>query len=173
MFLVCIGFVISKSSDAQNIKIYNMDKSYSTQMVEVTISGEVKNPGTYRVNKGMNLYDALYMAGGIKRSADISSLNLDLPIISSCAVQIDALPKDTLVSVTKHSYSPDLKCNINTATAYELSYLPEIGSVVSESIVKYREQNGNYKTIDDIKNVKGIGNKTYQKIKDYITVGGE
>lgn len=63
------------------------------------------------------------------------------------------------------------KVNINTATAQELdSGLPEIGSVIAKRIVEYREKNGKFKTIDAIKNVSGIGDKTFEKLRDFITV---
>ncbi|MDP4120925.1 MAG: helix-hairpin-helix domain-containing protein [Bacillota bacterium] len=64
-----------------------------------------------------------------------------------------------------------VKININTATASDFDQnLTGIGPVIAERIVKYREQHGNFKTIDDIKNVKGIGDALFKKIKDNITV---
>lgn len=61
--------------------------------------------------------------------------------------------------------------NINTATAEQLQFLPGIGDALSQRIIDYRNQNGNFKAIDEIKNVSGIGEKKFANIKDYITVG--
>lgn len=63
------------------------------------------------------------------------------------------------------------KVNINTAAVDELSSLPGIGQAKAEAITKYRQQNGNFKTVEDITNVKGIGDKMLKKIKTEITVG--
>ncbi|UCD84707.1 MAG: helix-hairpin-helix domain-containing protein [Deltaproteobacteria bacterium] len=63
--------------------------------------------------------------------------------------------------------------NINTATAKQLQILPGIGKKKAEEIIKYREEKGNFKAVEDIKNVKGIGDKLFDKIKDNIVVEGE
>ncbi len=64
------------------------------------------------------------------------------------------------------------KININTATVEELVVLPGVGDSVAKSIVEHREKNGGFKTTDDLKQVKGIGDKKFEKIKDMVTVGG-
>jgi len=65
------------------------------------------------------------------------------------------------------------KIDINHATAAELQQLKGVGEVISERIIAYREESGPFKTVDDIKNVKGIGEKVFEKIKDLIHVGKE
>lgn len=62
--------------------------------------------------------------------------------------------------------------NINTASKEGLMTLPSIGESIAQNIIEYRQENGDFKSIEEIKNVKRIGDKTYEKIKDYITVGG-
>ena len=68
---------------------------------------------------------------------------------------------------------PKAKVNINTATQAELESLPRIGPKVAQRIIDYRTQNGNFKRVEDIMKVKGIGEKTFAQIKDLITVGPE
>ena len=63
--------------------------------------------------------------------------------------------------------------NINTATAEQLQLLPGIGKKKAEEIIKYREEKGNFKAIEDIKNVKGVGEGLFDKIKDNIVVEGD
>jgi competence protein ComEA len=65
------------------------------------------------------------------------------------------------------------KININTATVEELATLPGVGNTIAKNIVEYREKNGSFKTIEELKNVKGIGDKKFEAIKDSITVGEE
>lgn len=69
--------------------------------------------------------------------------------------------------------APKAKININTATQAELESLPRIGPKVAQRIIDYRAQNGNFKRVEDIMKVKGIGEKIFAQIKDLITVGPE
>jgi len=69
--------------------------------------------------------------------------------------------------------TPKAKININTATQAELESLPRIGPKVAQRIIEYRAQNGNFKKIDDLMKVKGIGEKIFAQIKELITVGQE
>ncbi|HYA48465.1 MAG TPA: ComEA family DNA-binding protein [Burkholderiales bacterium] len=69
--------------------------------------------------------------------------------------------------------APKAKININTATQAELESLPRIGPKVAQRIIDYRTQNGNFKRVEDIMKVKGIGEKIFAQIKDLITVGPE
>jgi competence protein ComEA len=69
--------------------------------------------------------------------------------------------------------APQGKININTATAEQLTLLPGIGEVTANAIVAYRTANGNFASVEDILNVKGIGEKTLEKIKDFIVLEGE
>jgi len=62
--------------------------------------------------------------------------------------------------------------NINTATQEELESLPNVGPVKAKAIIDYRKTNGNFKTIDDVKNVKGVGDKTFDKLKSQLSVSG-
>lgn len=71
------------------------------------------------------------------------------------------------------STPPKARININTATATELETLPRIGPVVAQRIVDYRTKNGNFKKVEEIMKVQGIGEKVYEQIKDLITVGAE
>ncbi|HSA96979.1 MAG TPA: helix-hairpin-helix domain-containing protein [Acidobacteriota bacterium] len=65
------------------------------------------------------------------------------------------------------------KVNINTATQVELESLPRIGPKVAQRIIEFRTQNGNFKKVEDLMKVKGIGEKIFQQLKDLITVGPE
>lgn len=83
-------------------------------------------------------------------------------------------PEETETAVSNITKSPESSVqaliNINTATAEELCELPRIGEKIAARIIAYREENGPFKTADEIMNVSGIGAKTYEKIKSYITI---
>jgi len=73
-------------------------------------------------------------------------------------------------STSGSATTPAGKININTASASELDGLPGIGPTYAERIIEYRNSNGGFKTADELKNVKGIGDKTFDKLKDYVTI---
>jgi len=79
----------------------------------------------------------------------------------------------SLASAYAQSAGPKAKVNINTATAAELETLPRVGPKVAQRIVDFRTKNGNFKKIEEIMKVQGIGEKVFENIKDLITVGGE
>jgi comEA protein len=78
--------------------------------------------------------------------------------------------KDTAVKATKATMAPAQKVNINTAKADELAKLPGIGKKIAADIVTYREKNGLFKSTEDLKKVKGIGDKKFGSLKDKITI---
>jgi competence protein ComEA len=79
----------------------------------------------------------------------------------------------SLASAYAQSAAPKGKVNINTATIAELETLPRVGPKVAQRIVDFRTKNGNFKKVEEIMKVQGIGEKVYEDIKDLITVGGE
>ncbi len=78
-----------------------------------------------------------------------------------------------LFSLQAASKSPDQKININTAQSEELQKLPRVGPAVAQRILDYRKENGNFKKVEDIMKVRGIGEKVFSQLKDLITVGAE
>jgi len=78
-----------------------------------------------------------------------------------------------LFSLQAGSKSPGQKININTAQSEELQKLPRVGPAVAQRILDYRKENGNFKRIEDLMKVRGIGEKVFGQLKDLITVGAE
>ena len=152
--------------------------------VVVHVTGEVKRPDVYRLEKGMRVADAIQIAGGATEQADLQQLNLAARAMDGEKIyvppQIAASPqiipepqthvfKDVPKTQAIHSNPPG-KINLNTATAEELESLPSIGPVMAKRIIEYRSIHGSFYNIEDIEEVKGIGEKTYEKIKALITV---
>ena len=136
--------------------------------VTVHVAGEVKRPGVYQLAGGSRAQDALELAGGPTGDADLNRVNL-------AAVLTDAqqltIPKIKAENETDAWYEEaDKKININTANVKELTALPGIGDVIAGNIVAYREKNGGFNQISDIKNVTRIGDRTFEQIEDLITV---
>ena len=176
--------------------ISNNTKDSEEEIYLVDIKGAINNPGVYKVPVGTRVNDVINMAGGLTDNADTSLINLSKLVIDEMVIIIytkDEVQNSNLVNtvikvVEKECVCPNIendscindkitdtitngsgKVNINTASMEELSKLDGIGESKAQAIIKYREENGNFKTIEDITNVSGIGSSVYEKIKDNIT----
>jgi len=141
--------------------------------VIIHITGAVNNPGVYQLKSTDRIIDAVKIAGGATEEANLDAVNLALRLKDGQKIVI---PHNRIVGTTEGnnidstytSSSHSDKININTANSKLLQSLPGIGPVLSERIVEYRNKNGFFSSIDDIKNVSGIGEKKFEGIKDLI-----
>jgi competence protein ComEA len=136
----------------------------------VHVSGAVVNPNVYEVSEGTRLYELIELAGGCVEGADTDAVNLADKIADGQKVYIPMEGEDVTVAGSSGTSSGTAKININTATESELTALPGIGESRARDIVSYRTKNGFFATIEDIKNVSGIKDAAFEKIKDYIKV---
>jgi len=138
------------------------------ELVYVSILGCVQNPGVYVLKKGARMYEAINEAGGVIADGDISTVNL-VGIIED-GTQIIIRPKQDGENAPAPGFGSDGKVNINTADSNTLCTITGIGPSRAKDIISYREKNGGFKKIEDIMNVSGIKEGTFEKIKDSITV---
>ena len=134
--------------------------------LSVTVNGEVTRPGTYYLDINTTLEDLLAVAGNVTSNADPLSYNTDYVLQDGYSFYI--APKYDNTDVC--SLEPIIKVNINKDDSDTLQKISGIGASIAKAIVSYRETNGEYKRIEDVKNVSGIGNATFEKIKNYITL---
>lgn len=170
-----------------NEKEKNEDKGEDVMAIHVT--GEVKNPGVVKVKQGSRIEDIIEAAGGLTENADITNVNLAFEVEDGMKIRIPSNDegnenegniiehyitqdsgKGVIVSEDKSSENLSLVININTANETELEQLPGIGASIAGRIIDYRNKNGKFKAIEDIKNVTGIGETKFEKIKDFIKV---
>ncbi len=137
--------------------------------ISVYVSGQVKNISVVELedNGDLKFIDAVNMAGGMTDLADSSAVNLATPLTDGQHIHIPT-KEIFLQSKIISADSSDL-VNINTADAEKLATLKGIGPALAQRIIEYREQNGAFKTVDEIKNVRGIGDKKFATFKDKIT----
>jgi competence protein ComEA len=139
----------------------------------VYVCGAVTRPGVYRLPSGSRVTDLLDLAGGPSAKADLSAVNLAGKLADGQQVVI---PKRGQAPVASASTStPDASptgaiVNINTATAAELDGLQGVGPSTAQKIIAYRTANGGFKSIDELKNVPGIGDAKFAALKPYVTV---
>lgn len=145
----------SKETEEGKEKSQEESKEESKLEIQASISGAVKKEGTYTLTEDSCLADLLELAGGLKKDADESCFNLDY------LVQDD----DDIYIPSVNSFE---KISINEADAKELDELPTIGATLANRIIEYREQNGDFTCLEQIKNVEGIGDSKFEKLKDRI-----
>ena len=140
--------------------------------VTVYVSGEVKKPGLVTLDEDKRVADAVNAAGGVIETADVDHINMAAHLEDGMQVRVpmrlrDAGEKGAAASTGRQTAG---KINLNTATEKELQELPGIGPAMSARIVEYRESNGAFQNIDDIKKVRGIGASKFEKLKDRVTL---
>ena len=146
--------------------------SQESQTIKVYITGQVQQPGVIEVPNGCRLNEAIEMAGGFLPEADLLRVNLAIKVEDEGMYLIpkigeDAPPMDSIISGSQGDTD---KVNINKADQSQLETLPRIGPVTAQNIIQYREENGPFMSIEDIMNVPRIGEKTFEGLKDHITV---
>jgi len=151
--------------------------------VIIHIAGAVKTPGVYQLKSTSRIVDAVKIAGGENEEANLDLINLAALLkdgqkiivpyktYSETGEEINVNTYNNTTSIySSSSASISAKININTDNANILQTLPGIGPVLSERIIEYRNQNGLFGVIDDIKNVSGIAEKKFEGIKELICV---
>lgn len=168
--------------------------------IVVHITGSVLKEGILELEENSRISNAIEKAGGLIDGADVSQINLAfvlsdgmkiyipnikdreeqnknedktstyIPKESGVSTIIDISSPNSNINVSTHANSSGTKININTADIKQLNTLPGIGDATAQKIIDYRNENGKFNSIEDIKNVKGIGDSKYEKIKEYITI---
>ena len=158
---------VDSGSETTAQQTANSEKYY------VDISGEVKNPGVYQVKKGTRLVDLIEKAGGLTQKANLDAINQASFVEDGSKIIIPSKDGSSESSgetgETSSGITATGKVNINQASQDELMTLPGVGAVIAQRIIEYRSAN-RFESIEDIKNVKGIGDATYEKLKDLIAV---
>lgn len=173
--IILISSLIIKCTAKPNTKVIaddNKNKDVKTEKLEdniiIDISGEIKNPGIYKMKGKVRLYEIIDKAGGLKEEANINSINQARYVKDGEKIIIPSSKNSQGMDKESISNGNNL-VNINTASKEELLKLPGIGEVTAEKIINYRDNN-NFTKIEDLKNVNGIGMATYNKLKDLICV---
>lgn len=198
VILVLLGILFTPRVEEDANIVEEVVKEEKTEISDyyVDIKGEVLNPGVYKVDSNMRIIDVIKLAGGLTDNADISLLNLSKKIIDEMNIKIyskkevtnakSKINSPTVIEIIKE-IEKECVCidendacindnnetsnliNINTATKEELMTLSGIGESKANSIIEYRN-NKTFESIEEIKEVSGIGDSVFDKIKDYIEI---
>ena len=181
---IILGILYSCERQQNNVEVaYSVDEtsdtiitmttaSEATEKICVHVTGYVVNPGVYYVPEGSRVFEVIELAGGFLDTADKDYLNQATILNDGQKLHIyskeEAATANQSISDSGAEQNPNKLVNINTATKEELMTLPGIGESKAESIIAYRQENGGFKTIEDIMKISGIKDAAFSKIKNYI-----
>lgn len=190
--IISLGVQYHKVTQSQLYFIEETSEEYLTSVdipqseeliIYIDIKGAVNRPGLYQLSEGSRMVDAIEAAGGLTTEADDRTINLAEKLLdqqkiivyteSEIAEQLMQEDRDNLLERDVYPSNPSdatQKININIATIDELQALPNIGPKKAQAIIEYRQTNGSFQTIDQIKEIKGIGEKTYEELAHLISV---
>lgn len=148
--------------------------SPSPAVLIVHVAGWVQREGVYELPEGSRVIDALDAAGGARRGAELSAINLAAPLQDGQQVLVlkgGGAPRDGGAGVAVAPEGPATSLvNVNTASAEELETLPGIGEVLAATIIQYREEHGPFTSVDQLVDVSGIGEVTLEELRDLVTI---
>ncbi len=153
--------------------------------IVVHVIGEVKKPGVIKLKEGSRIIDAINKCGGQTEEADLSKINLAYVLNDGSQIYIPRIKEDiqntTIMkteagenvivnNVTQGEDEKSIKVNLNTATLEKLMTLPGVGESTAQKIIEYRNQNKKFNSVDELKNVSGIGEAKLNALKEYVYV---
>lgn len=180
LILVGVGGLFSKKEESvegttvvETTTLAEKTEVSTTQetVIFVDIKGAVKNPGVYQMKVGDRVKDALDAAGGLTEEADSQKVNLAKRLEDQMAIVVPKVGEEAEeipAGATSKEATKEGKVNINTATVEELKTLKGVGEKKAEAIIEYRKKNGSFKTKEDLMKVRGIGKKLFDSFQERI-----
>lgn len=183
---------LTRKTDPNDIKMSHTDstnekrtqKNLEPKDVTCDISGAIKNQGVYTLKNGARLNELIEIAGGLATNAQLKNVNralilkdqdkIYIPHVGEKFSKTDIVSSEEENSTTSadisNAQSNSPKININTADSAELQKLNGIGEKKAQQIISYRQKNGQFKQIEDLKQVSGIGDKTFETLKSQLEI---
>ncbi len=171
-----------ETTTATSLELINAESPQQTETPEnkvtetqlplmIDVKGQVAKPGVYELPAGSRMQDAIQAAGGFTAEADSRAINLALIVVDETSLYVPATGEEIVVTTTPQTATGDAGglININQATETELMELPGIGPSKAAAILAYRNEVGRFKAPEELTEVTGIGDKTFEQLKDLIT----
>lgn len=167
--------------DYSHTEVVNQNKVEEIETkIKVYVTGEINIPGVKELEEGARIEDAINASGGLTSFADITKVNLAYPLEDGQKLYIpnindknkeEYISTDNEEGVIENAEDKYRKSvNINKANVSELTQIPGVGEALANRIINYRNENGKFVKIEDLKNVSGIGDKKFESLKEYIVV---
>ncbi|MGX6962524.1 helix-hairpin-helix domain-containing protein [Vagococcus xieshaowenii] len=173
---------IDSTSETTSGAVNQQEMRSESLVAYVDIKGAVTSPGIYQITPNMRVSEVISLAGGFTENADSHQVNLAQRVTDQMVVYVPEQGEETPALVQAESLnelttnqvgdepSNQAKVNINTATLEDLQRLNGVGLVKAQAMLDYRETNGAFQSIEELKNVKGVGEKTFDSLKESITI---
>ena len=180
LLLVAVGGLLPKKEEAVEetevvVTTVLAEKTEESATLEavvfVDIKGEVKKPGVYQMKGGDRVKDAIDAAGGLTEEADSQKVNLAKRLEDQMVIVVPKVGEEVEeipAGETSKEATKEGKVNINTATVEELKTLKGVGEKKAEAIIEYRKKNGSFQTKEDLMKVRGIGKKLFESFQERI-----
>ena len=176
------GFVYLETEENEIIDNNNEEKIYEEdKKIIIHVTGAIKNEGIVEAKEGARISEIIDLAGGVTEETDLSKINLAYAVRDGQKIYVPSInDKGDIEKVTEEAgenviddgeiVNKNQKVNINKASQTELETLSGVGPSTALKIINYREENGDFEKIEDIKNVPGIGEAKYESLKESICV---
>ncbi|WP_338451551.1 helix-hairpin-helix domain-containing protein [Niallia oryzisoli] len=174
------GWMQSKNDDLSEEKGNDSEKGETKveqEKILIDVKGAVTSPGVYEAYSGDRVQDVINQAGGLMETADQKNVNFAMRVVDEMVLYIPMIGEDNQATTevqssftTGGAASGKTLVNLNTASDTELETLPGVGPAKAAAIMEYRETNGRFRSIEELMEISGIGEKTFEKLKEYITV---
>ena len=163
---------VSKDSTDEKDDKNQKEEVMDQDLITVDVKGAVKTPGIYDLPVGSRINDAVQKAGGLTDNADSKSINLAQKISDESLVYVPTKEEATSQEMPSSTSNSkeNKKVNLNKASLEELKQVKGLGAKRAQDIIDHRDSNGKFKSVDELKKVSGIGAKTIEKLKEYVTV---
>ena len=177
---IILAFNNENYTEIETVEVFNTTaeetKKETLKTIKIHVSGEVNYNGILELEEGSRIDDAINQAGGITQKADINKINLAYELSDGQKLYVPSInDEENKEYVTESSglegeEQTEEKININKATQTELETLPGVGPSLALNIINYRKENGKFTSVDELKNVSGVGENKYEQIKELIKV---
>jgi len=172
----------SSLSKAKNfVSSKSKAKNSVSSKIYVDVKGAILKPGMYCLKNSQRVFDAINLAGGLAEGADSNQINYAALLVDQMVIYVPKIGEDISRQQniskncengqkTNRSFPNDQKINLNTATSEELQKITGIGAKKAQKIIEYRQKNGTFKKVDDLREISGFGEKIIENIRESITV---
>lgn len=165
----------SADSSEPGIEIVDSNQSINqlgpvNKILIIDVAGKVKNPDVYELPQGSRVIDAIKAAGGVGKGADSSAVNMARLLEDGEQIYIESSSSPTHSGSSASRGTQGGKVNLNRANLSELDGLPGVGPVLAARIVEWRSKNGNFKSVDELRRVSGIGDAKFNELKEVVVV---
>ena len=155
--------------DVGNNQIIN-EPAQVNKFLVIDVAGKVKNPDVYELPQGSRVFEAIDAAGGVTKGGDSSDVNMARLLEDGEQIYIESSSASGRSLPSRSSGTRGGKVNLNRANLLELDGLPGVGPVLAARIVEWRSKNGNFKSVDELRRVSGIGDAKFNELKEVVVV---